>query len=517
MPRTPYSGRKYTREQLLDAWEKSTSINDCITRLNMRVSGAAYKSISKILAYEGLIPEPVATKTSYDSPLTYDQSPAKIDQSNPSTFLCRNSNASTRFVRKYIIKNNILDSKTCSDCDITSWHGKILSFHLDHIDGDNRNHSIDNLRFLCPNCHSCTETFGRSKTYEQDKIKNLCATCKVETVTKYSKTKQCASCKWAREIDPEFIPHWGDYPFSKPEFVKVWNENTSVVRATEILFKARSTKRIWTVKNIGHYLDLSNEHYILKPKKSSTSEGKLSNLKSKYLVENSSIGNSRLIRILKEFNLIPYVCECGISDYYNNKDIVLQLEHINGIRNDNRLENLKFLCPNCHSLTETYGAKNMTVFATACSIEGCENLAKMNAENLCDEHYLVALETCECGNWKSKKKEVCGECGGYRSRGKALENKSNTVSYCCDCGKEVSKKSSRCAACNRANAARNIPSRNSLLTFLAERNGKLYKSGENFGVTDNTVKKWLKKYDVPYRSADLKSFLKDWQESSTAR
>lgn len=221
-----------------------------------------------------------------------------------------------------------------------------------------------------------------------------------------------------------------------------------------------------------------------------------------------------MIRILKDFNLLPYECECEISDYYNNKEIVLQLEHINGIRNDNRLENLKFLCPNCHSLTETYGAKNKTVFASACSIEGCENLAKMNAENLCEEHYLIALETCECGNWKSKKKEVCGECGGYRSRGKVSKDGRKTVSYCCDCGIEVSKKSSRCTDCNNAYASRHIPSKDDLLTFLAERNGKLYKSGENFNVTDNTVIKWLKKYGVPYHSENLKSFLKDWQDSS---
>ena len=71
MPRTPYTGRKYTREQLLEAWEASETINECIKKLNMRVSGAAYKSISKILAYEGLIEKPVDTKTSYSSVSTY--------------------------------------------------------------------------------------------------------------------------------------------------------------------------------------------------------------------------------------------------------------------------------------------------------------------------------------------------------------------------------------------------------------------------------------------------------------
>ena len=50
-------------------------------------------------------------------------------------------------------------------------------------------------------------------------------------------------------------------------------------------------------------------------------------------------------------------CECGITNFYNNKPISLQLDHINGIYNDNRLENLRFLCPNCHSQTSTFSGK----------------------------------------------------------------------------------------------------------------------------------------------------------------
>jgi len=62
-------------------------------------------------------------------------------------------------------------------------------------------------------------------------------------------------------------------------------------------------------------------------------------------------------RIIKE-NLLPYKCnECGISEWKDQK-LSLHLDHINGMNGDNRIENLRFLCPNCHSLTETYTGKN---------------------------------------------------------------------------------------------------------------------------------------------------------------
>ena len=65
-------------------------------------------------------------------------------------------------------------------------------------------------------------------------------------------------------------------------------------------------------------------------------------------------------RIIKE-NLLEYKCAiCGLNKW-NGKTLSLELDHINGINTDNRLENLRFLCPNCHSQTSTYGSKNKDV------------------------------------------------------------------------------------------------------------------------------------------------------------
>ena len=63
-------------------------------------------------------------------------------------------------------------------------------------------------------------------------------------------------------------------------------------------------------------------------------------------------------RIIKD-SLIEYKCAiCGNTGEWNDQKLVLQLDHINCINNDNRLENLRFLCPNCHSQTKTYSGKH---------------------------------------------------------------------------------------------------------------------------------------------------------------
>lgn len=52
----------------------------------------------------------------------------------------------------------------CANCGLIEWQGQLLSLHLDHINGVNNDHRIENLRFLCPNCHSLTETYaGKNK------------------------------------------------------------------------------------------------------------------------------------------------------------------------------------------------------------------------------------------------------------------------------------------------------------------------------------------------------------------
>lgn len=152
---------------------------------------------------------------------------------------------------------------------------------------------------------------------------------------------------------------------------------------------------------------------------------------SEILVESSSFNRSHLKeRLIKEF-IIKYECsECKNTGLWNNKKLSLQLEHKNGISNDNRLENLCFLCPNCHSQSDTFAGKNNT------KIE--------------KKKYF-----CSCGNTKSCPKSIT----------------------CISCSKKLKRKVVR-------------PSIEELLFEIKTLGYRA--TGSKYGVSGNCIKKWIK-------------------------
>ena len=81
---------------------------------------------------------------------------------------------------------------------------------------------------------------------------------------------------------------------------------------------------------------------------------------SKILVVNSQyVSSSNLKRRLLREGVLEYLCsKCGITTW-NEEPIILQLDHINGDNLDHRKENLRLLCPNCHSQTQTFAGRNI--------------------------------------------------------------------------------------------------------------------------------------------------------------
>lgn len=109
-------------------------------------------------------------------------------------------------------------------------------------------------------------------------------------------------------------------------------------------------------------------------------------------------------RILKE-NIIPYKCKCGNEGCWQGQKMALQLDHINGNRTDNRLENLEFLCPNCHAITPTYGSKNKKSNKRSKEIKTLDKQARVKKYKK-----NISIETLE-----ENKEEILNNIGQYKT------------------------------------------------------------------------------------------------------
>ena len=108
---------------------------------------------------------------------------------------------------------------------------------------------------------------------------------------------------------------------------------------------------IETIKQHAERLDISVSHFTGKGTRQTKTNDEL------FVRNSTSKGSTVKQRIIKH-NLIEYKCsECSQPPWWNNKPLVLQLEHIDGDPTNNELTNLTFLCGHCHSQTATWGRK----------------------------------------------------------------------------------------------------------------------------------------------------------------
>ena len=148
--------------------------------------------------------------------------------------------------------------------------------------------------------------------------------------------------------------------YTKEEFIKAVEENYSV-RSVLLALGLKGTGGNYSLfHHRCQELNLDTSHFTGQ----GHLKGKTHDWSKKFeleeiLIENSKYKNTYTLknRLLKA-GLLEYECSsCSINEW-QDKPLALHLDHINGVNNDNRLENLRLLCPNCHSQTSTYAGKN---------------------------------------------------------------------------------------------------------------------------------------------------------------
>ena len=153
-----------TVEQLKEAVKNAYSAAETARTLNLVQTGNTCTRLkNKIIEHEIDISHWTGALWSKGKTVL-DDSRLRKYKSNEEIF-AQDSNASATYVRSLILKKNLLEYK-CQACLMEPiWNGKQLNFQLDHINGDRKDHRLDNLRWICPNCHSQTETFCSKNSF----------------------------------------------------------------------------------------------------------------------------------------------------------------------------------------------------------------------------------------------------------------------------------------------------------------------------------------------------------------
>ena len=180
--------------------------------------------------------------------------------------------------------------------------------------------------------------------------------------------------------------------------------------------------------------------------------------------EDGSMNNGRMSNRIRNYllDIASYKCsKCGWGECNPfTKTIPLEIHHKDGNYENNKIENLEVLCPNCHSLTK---------------------------------------------NHRGAKTKGSGRMTGYDSR-------SSKLNFCVDCGVEITLGATRCRNCaNKFFATREVPIERVELKQLI-RSKPFTQIGKDFGVSDNAIRKWCDKYNLPRRVIDIKKYTdEEWE------
>jgi len=219
--------------------------------------------------------------------------------------------------------------------------------------------------------------------------------------------------------------------YSKENLEKMVNESNNFSDVTRKLGLRPFYGNRQTVKKYIKLFNINTNHFR---NYGTTNRNKNKKKLEDILVENSTyIYTSNLKEKLYNAGLKKRLCEiCNQGEIWNNKKISLILDHINGVNNDNRIENLRIVCPNCNATLPTHGGKNV-------------------------KHNEKKITKCKCGVITYGNNKTCISCSNVKQR------KVDRPEY---------------------------------TTLLEEIKTLGYVgTGKKYGVSDNAIRKWKKYYE----------------------
>ena len=146
---------KYTLQDLEYAVKTSISRRQVLQKLNVVPAGGNYSTLKRAIQHYNL-----DTSHFTGQNLGGRKFPERVKPINE--YLYKGSSIQSNKLRVRLLKDGVFNH-ICSSCNLSEWLSKPIPLELDHIDGDNTNNELSNLRLLCPNCHALTPTYrGRN-------------------------------------------------------------------------------------------------------------------------------------------------------------------------------------------------------------------------------------------------------------------------------------------------------------------------------------------------------------------
>lgn len=143
--------------------------------------------------------------------------------------------------------------------------------------------------------------------------------------------------------------------FSDEEFSKIIKESSTMLEVAQKLgYTSHSGSNGNRIRYRIDQLHLSTDHFTL---------GNRRPIKRTFentFIENSTAAQKTLRKHYLDGQYTEYKCSiCGLEPFWNGKTLTLILDHINGKNHDDRLENLRWVCPNCNQQLDTTNGKNI--------------------------------------------------------------------------------------------------------------------------------------------------------------